>query len=206
MSETRRNRLLRLTAEVLRLRLMQANLVVTGSKKAMVQRLLDHTEESTASDQEHSDADPATPSDAEHHLVPARSSSPSSRSSSSTPPRGGPHSLRRPRPIAASPSPSTSSASKSPSPDAGHHTGRRKVAAATSPVPRLDQAQRRHRRRSRSWLSQADVARSPSNRARAPKRRSRRSSSQEGHRPRKRYRKRDESDSSHSKKTRRIKF
>eukprot|EP00731_Ephydatia_muelleri_P028107 Em0019g980a len=40
MSESRRKSLMRLTKEVLRLRLMQANLVATGNKKNMVQRLL----------------------------------------------------------------------------------------------------------------------------------------------------------------------
>ena len=60
MAEAKRRQLMRLTAEVLRLRLMQANLVATGSKQAMVQRLLDHAEDNTTSDQEEQ-SDPATP-------------------------------------------------------------------------------------------------------------------------------------------------
>eukprot|EP00731_Ephydatia_muelleri_P017297 Em0010g395a len=124
---------MRLTAEVLRLRLMQANLVATGSKQAMVQRLLDHAEDNITLDQE-DQSDPATPvgqSDSEQdheRRVPARRSSLSSQSSSSTPQRGGSRSLHRPRVIAASTSPSGSVASRSPVPD----TGRTQVAARLS--------------------------------------------------------------------------
>ena len=42
MSDARRKSLLRLTAEVLRLRLMQANLVSTENKRALVERLLEY--------------------------------------------------------------------------------------------------------------------------------------------------------------------
>ncbi len=42
-SDARRKSLMRLTKEVLRLRLMQANLVATGNKQTMVQsRLIEH--------------------------------------------------------------------------------------------------------------------------------------------------------------------
>ena len=133
MSEAKRSRLMRLTAEVLRLRLMQANLVATGSKQAMVQRLLDHADDNITLDQE-DQSDPATPvgqSDSEQdheRRVPARRSSLSSQSSSSTLQRGGSRSLHRSRVIAASTSPSGSVASRSPVPD----TGRTQVAARLS--------------------------------------------------------------------------
>ena len=204
MSKAKRSRLMRLTAEVLCLRLMQANLVATGSKQAMVQQLLDHAEDNITSDQEEQ-SNPATPvgqSDPEQDhecRVPARRSSLSSRSSSSTPQRGGFRSLHRPRAIVASSSPSGSVASRSPVPDADRYTGRRKAVATAAPVLRLDRVQRCHRRRSRSRPTQADAARSPSSRSRAPpKRRSRRSSSQEGHRPRTRRENRAKLDSSTS--------
>ena len=99
MSEAKRSRLMRLTAEVLRLRLMQANLMATGSKQAMVQRLLDHAEDNITLDQEEQ-SDPTTPvgqSDSEQdheRRVPARRSSLSLQSSSSTPQRGGSRSLQ----------------------------------------------------------------------------------------------------------------
>ena len=81
----------------------------------------------------------------------------------------------------------------------GSHTGRRKAVATAAPVLRLNRVQRRHRRRSRSRPTRADAACSPSSRSRAPpKRRSRRSSSQEGHRPRTRGEKRAKLDSSTS--------
>lgn len=51
---------MRLTEEVLRLCFMQANLVATSSKQAMVQRLLDHAEDNITSDQDEQ-SDPATP-------------------------------------------------------------------------------------------------------------------------------------------------
>ena len=138
MSKAKRSRLMRLTAEVSRLRLMQANLMATGSKQAMVQRLLDHAEDNITLDQEEQ-SDPTTPvgqSDSEQdheHRVPARRSSLSSQSSSSTPQRGGSRSLHRPRVIAASTSPSGSVASQCPVPD----TGRTQVAARLSLRPHL---------------------------------------------------------------------
>ena len=60
MSDARHKSLLRLTAEVLRLRLSQANLVSTGNKQALVERLLEYEEPISRGD-----GDPSSSADSE---------------------------------------------------------------------------------------------------------------------------------------------
>ena len=60
MSDARRKSLLRLTAEVLRLRLSQANLVSTGNKQALVERLLEYEDSISRGD-----GDPSSSADSE---------------------------------------------------------------------------------------------------------------------------------------------
>ena len=91
MSDARRKSLLWLTAEVLRLRLMQANLVSTGNKWAPVERLLEYEDSISRGDGDPSSSDDSETDDSEAHSSGSVSVSPDG--SSRNPDNPGPSGL-----------------------------------------------------------------------------------------------------------------
>ena len=156
---------MRLTAEVLRLRLRQANLVTTGTKKVMVQRLMESEPTLERGSADHSSSSESSSAGEQRYTT--------SQSSANMLQHGAHLTHHRYRADA------SASSSASSRPAARGPTGHRRTAA---PACKLDQARRPPRRHNggSDQPIEATKARSPSHRSRLP--RSHRSMASRSHR------------------------